>query len=288
MKNATQAVKDFIATATNIVWRADLVTITLRDGSVYRWSVSDRDLVVGGYTYTAGPVVSRSYRQSSRLEVDTFSLVVAGAFQFGSTSLATALLRGTFDDARIEIDHLVGAHPGDLTKAPFALFVGRISGVDPDPITARIECKSDLEELSNIQLPRFTFRAQCGNAVYDANCGLTKATWTETGFHVQSGATTSAFSSLDFNIAKQDHYYNLGVVAFTSGALNGVRRAVKEYTQSTKTVTLSMPLPQAPAAGDTFSIYPGCSRSWTTCSAVFSNTARFRGFRHIPTSEGGL
>ena len=46
-----------------------------------------------------------------------------------------------------------------------------------------------------------------------------------------------------------------------------------------------MPLPNVPAVGDTFSVFPGCDKTKTTCAGKFSNIARFRGFPFVPVPE---
>jgi hypothetical protein len=97
-------------------------------------------------------------------------------------------------------------------------------------------------------------------------------------------------------IARPNSYYNLGVLAFTSGALSGSRRAVKTFTVSggTATITLTLPFTVAPAAADAFSIYPGCDRSRAACAnnnaairPAFNNLSHYRGFPHIPAPESG-
>jgi hypothetical protein len=48
---------------------------------------------------------------------------------------------------------------------------------------------------------------------------------------------------------------------------------------------LTQPLPYAPAAGDTFVVYPGCDKSQRTCQIKFGNLANFGGFPYVPAPE---
>ncbi len=67
MRSAPSAVQTGLL-ATNIAVRADLYTVTLLDGTVYRWTTSDLTIIVGGNTFTANSaVLSRGHiRQSAR------------------------------------------------------------------------------------------------------------------------------------------------------------------------------------------------------------------------------
>lgn len=270
-------------------WRADLFTITLLDGTIYHWTTCDVDLSVGGNVFAhVSPVLSRSaLRQSARLQVDTLDVALAGAYQLSGSSVSLLAMNGYFDDARLKLDHLVMPRPGDVTTwgtLP-SMFEGRIALADPTPTGVQLTVKSEVEAL-NVQMPRYLFSFGCMHAVYDANCGVSRAAKTVSGT-VATPAGTSTFNS---NRAEIDNYFNLGVVTFNgnvTAALAGVRRAVASYAIASGAFALAMPLPVAPASGDTFTVYPGCSKTQSTCNLVFSNLAAFRGFPHTPITSGG-
>jgi len=66
---------------------ADLYTVTLRSGAIFRWANSDTDLVFDGHTFTAAvdqgtsqPLTRRgSIRTVAGLEVDTMDLTLPAA-----------------------------------------------------------------------------------------------------------------------------------------------------------------------------------------------------------------
>jgi hypothetical protein len=297
VRDAPSAVKTFLA-STNAAWRADLITLGLLDGSGYRWTTCDMPLTSGGNTYASGPVVSRTLRLNCRGEEDTLSLELVGAYLINGAPLAKLGPQGFFDDARIQIDHVIGAYPGDLSLGVISSwFEGRVAGLEPTATGVRLEAKGDFEELSILQIPRFVFSRGCGYAVYDPLCSAgqggsanMKSAFTVSG-SVASGATPTTTTFRTSITNKADSHFNLGVLAFASNtstvALRGVRKAVRSYIQSNGVMTLALPLPVAPAVGDTFTVFPGCKRDLGDC-AKFSNLAAFRGFPHIPASEGAL
>jgi hypothetical protein len=89
-------------------------------------------------------------------------------------------------------------------------------------------------------------------------------------------------------------YYGLGVVTFTSGALNGQQRQVESSSLrdgsgnliQTGTLKFSNPWPTPPVAGSTFTVELGCDKSQLQCLYKFSNLIANRGFWTIPRSLG--
>ena len=66
-------------------------------------------------------------------------------------------------------------------------------------------------------------------------------------------------------------HYNAGVTA--------------PSTNGSGIFVLTQPLPYAPAAGDNFTVYPGCDKSQRTCQLKFNNLANFAGFPYVPAPE---
>jgi len=281
----------------DVSYFADTYKIVLLDGTTtYRWTSADVDLVISGQTFRSqganGPLIQRgSYDQSARLTIDTLDLtLVGGSFTINGKSLPQLAVQGYFDGARVQVDHLIGPDlPGALALGVLPkFFEGRVASMDPNGPAISLRLKSELESL-NVLLPRFMLQPACGNAVYDANCGLVRATFTLAG--TATGGTTTTVTTTSAAItSKASGYFDLGVLAFTSGALNGLRRAVKASVLSagTTTFTMALPFPSAPLNGDTFTVYPGCHRDKTDCGPTkFNNLPQHRGYPHIPSSEAG-
>ena len=100
---------------------------------------------------------------------------------------------------------------------------------------------------------------------------------------VQAGSTVNKLISLS---AKADGFYDNGQIVFTSGANNGLTKAVKSY--SGQQFFFNSPLPSAPNAGDTFIAYPGCDKTQATCTAKFNNLVNFGGFPYVPAPETAI
>jgi uncharacterized phage protein (TIGR02218 family) len=286
MKTAPPQVVSYL-NANNVAWLADIYTVTLLSGAVYRWTTADFDIVWNGNAYLAnGAVLGRGNAHTEvKLKIDSTDIELSGLVQLGGTAIALLAIQGAFDEARVQVDHFVGPDArtaigwGPIQK----WWEGRVAGIDPRSHRVRVAVESELGAL-NKMLPGFTFQAQCGNIVYDANCTLAKAPLTLTGT-VSGSPTVSAIPTATAAVtAKAAGYFNLGVLAFTSGALSGVRRSIKNWDGTT--FTPYRPFPSAPAAGDAFSVFPGCRRDKASCNA-FGNLVNFRGFPHIPIPEGG-
>lgn len=292
MRSCSPTAKTWLA-ANNVAWRGDTILLTLADGvTVFRWTTADLPLAIGGHVFYSGganaPLVQRSqYTQNSKLTVDTLDITLTGGgFTINGQTLPQLGVAGYFRGARVQVDHYFGDNPAHAISlgGVGSFFEGRVGQVEPHGPNLILHLNSELIAL-NILLPKFVLAPSCGNAVYDQGCALSRAAFTLSG--AASGtptartiATTSAALT-----AKAAGYFSLGVLRFTSGANNGKARAVKAWDGTTFTVQL--PFPVAPAAADTFTVYPGCDRTESTCLFTFNNLANYRGYSHIPSSESG-
>lgn len=292
MRSAPAPLIAFLAGGTRIGARADLVTLTLSDGTTtFRWCTWPTDLVVSAVTYTgardgAAPQVERGpYKQGARLTIDTLDLTLNGqGYTIGSKTLGANAAAGYFDGARVRIDHLIMPTPGDTSLGPIpSMFEGRVASVEPRGPDVVLRLKSELVALNKI-VPRFLVTVSCTNAVYDANCALSKAAFTLAG--TVSAATTKTITAVGAVLAKGAGYFTLGVLTVTTGGVV-YKRAIAGWNGSV--FTLQTPLPVTPNAGDAISVYPGCDKKRATCADVtkFNNLSHYRGYPHIPAPESG-
>ena len=56
-------------------------------------------------------------------------------------------------------------------------------------------------------------------------------------------------------------------------------------SQPSAQVNLVMPMPDVPAAGDGFTVYPGCPKSMRACALIFNNLIHFGGAPFVPPSN---
>ena len=147
--------------------------------------------------------------------------------------------------------------------------------------TGRIKLTvNGLTRLLNTAYPRNYFLPHCNNALFDASCTLVAANFAVNGSVSAAGSATV----FDTNLTQADNYFALGYIVWTSGANNGIKCFVKSYANASGQITLAYPI-SPPAAGDTFTAYPGCDKLQSTCSGTFNNLPHYRGFPYVPTPE---
>lgn len=263
---------------------ADLYTITLQGGGVLRYTSADLPITISGTTWARGPLIKRGRTKLSvGINVDNLDLTLSAdsTVQVNTKPLLTFIAGGGLDGARLKLERAFMAAWGAAPAGTLVMFGGRISDVTMGRYEARLMVRSDLE-LLDAKVPRNLYQPGCTNTLYDAACGKNRAALTVTNAVAAAPAPSkSAFGS---TLGQASSYFDLGVVAFTSGANAGVSRTIKSFAAG-GLVTLIAPFPFAPAAGDAFSIYPGCDKTQATCSVRFANLARFRGAPYIPAPE---
>jgi uncharacterized phage protein (TIGR02218 family) len=285
MKYATPALIAYLATG-GVFTMADCYTITLQPGGIYRWTNADIPLTLNSLLFTSSldnggqPLVKRGAIRNARgTEVDTLDLTLlcGGSAQLMGTNMSLAAINGAFDAARVRVERVLSAYPGDTSMGSVVLFEGNCAGVDPSSTQVVLHVKSDLE-LLQYQMPRILFQPGCANCFGDSGCGISLPSLTVAG---TVGAAPSA-SSLPTTITGS---YALGVVVMTSGVTSGSRRTVSQLSGGA--ITFTVPLPATPSAGDTFTIYPGCARTAAACAA-YNNSNNYQGFPYVPETSTSL
>lgn len=284
MKPYTASLATFLASATTCAY-ADLYTVTLVGGAVYRWCSADIPITYGGYTFSVGPVIWDLGTQTQRgLQVDTIDVVIAdvGATLIGSVPLLTFIRVAGFDGATIRVDRVFAADWSSALQGGYLRFSGRVSEVKELTKTgATLGCSSWLE-LLNVKMPTNIISTSCMNVLYGTACGLNKAAYAASG---TVGSGTNGATTFSSNLTSHGaDYFDLGYIVFTSGVNNGASKTIKTQDASGN-LTVLTPLGAAPAAGDTFTAYPGCPLSQAVCQSKFNNLGNFRGFPYVPPPE---
>jgi uncharacterized phage protein (TIGR02218 family) len=274
----------WLATATEIRI-ADLYTITLTAGTVLRYTTWDSSLVVLGSTFLTGPpnFERTAIEEKLGMDVSTIELTIKASVTdlINGVPILQAIGLGLFDGAAFKIERLFmdssGQQIGKVIR--FAGFIGEVDELGRS--YAKITAVAGTKYLQ-MQLPAVILQPGCTNTLFDARCGLVKASFAEVNT-VQAGSTVNKLLSLS---AKADGYYDNGQIAFTSGANAGLVKAVKAYAG--QFFTFNSPLPFVPNAGDLFTAYPGCDKTKATCANKFSNLGNFEGFPDVPSPETAL
>lgn len=264
-------------------YMTDLLTLTLIGGGVIRLASTDIDIVSGGHTFgSSGPFFERGRtRTVIGVEVDTLDLTfyANSSHTISGQPFIQAVCEGVLDGAYVLLERTFMASWGDTSAGTVVLFSGRVSDLPSVGRTeVKVNVKSDLE-LLNVKMPRNLWQPPCPHTLFDAGCGLSKAAWGVAGTAL-AGSTVPA---VVVSLPQYPGWFDLGSISFTSGANAGVTRTVRSYVPGT--LQLINPLPNAPAPGDAFTVYPGCDHQQATCSGKFNNLANFRGCPYIPIPE---
>ena len=278
--------------------KADCYTMTLLNGTVFRFCDQSINVTVGGYTFAGtGVKISRNaLKQSVGVEVDTLTLFL----QATSTDLINgfpwyqAMLMGALDGAQVDLDIAFASAPGVNGAAPswlgtvnwFSGYVGDIGNVSRTGCS--IDIKGDSERL-DIMMPRNLFQPSCTNTLYDSACTVLRSTYTGYAYVNADTYTAGNPSIFATNIsAGSVGYYDLGYVKIFGGAYDGMSKTVKWSNVSPSgnlVLWFFEPWPIVIPAGQEFQVSPGCDKAYTTCKNKFNNVIHFRGTDQIPAPE---
>lgn len=263
---------------------ADLYTITLLDGTVYRWSGHDLPHTLDGHTWSLGPGFSRDrLKWTVGVAVDSMSLTITDnlATLINGQGLIAFIRAGGLRGATIQVDRAFWGIDDAGPVGTLLWFIGHVAEITE--ITrheAQLNVKSPLEGL-DVQVPRDVYQPGCLNTLYGAACGVDRTAFVIAG--TVTVASSAARTVFGHGLAQPAGWFNLGVVTMTDGANAGISRTVKQHT-STQIQALQ-PWPFAVTVGTSFSIVPGCDKTVQTCDAKFSNKPRFRGQPYVPVAD---
>ena len=255
---------------------AYLLKITRGDGVVKGFTTCDQNLVVGGVTYQADGAMTPSAMQSAS-GLATDNLDVTGILDSADISDAD-LEAGLYDHARIDV---YACNWADLTQGTLQLRRGWIGEVARANTGGTGHYVAELRGLHDLlQRPiGVYYTPECRYDLGDTNCTINTAAITVMG--AVTGVTDNA-TFVDASGTAASGAFNYGKLSWLSGANIGLAMEVKSWDLNSQTFTLWLPMPNAIAVGDSYSVYPGCNKRFTTCQNKFSNGVNFGGFPYVP------
>ena len=299
MKTASSTLKNFLAAMqaspdAELVF-AECYTFVLANGTTLYYTSADVNILYGGNLFLcSGPIIRGfKYHSTIGLNVDQQELDIYSWPTYNSAGVAlspapptvegapimSAIANGVFDLCTVQRDRVFFSdRVGGTLVDGVTLFHGRFLDIEEcGRFSAKITVADDLIVLGN-QMPRNSYSATCGHALYDVGCTLLAASFATAGT-VGGGSTARTLFS---TAAAMKHVG--GYILFLTGANAGVTANIKNVNAGTN-LTLAFPLPEPPAPGDTFTMYQGCDHTGATCAAVFNNIQNFRGFPFVPPPQ---
>lgn len=270
MKALPTALATHLARGTTTL--AHLLKITRTDAQVFAFTSADADVILAGVLYRSTPGLDvSSVVTAAGLAVDNLEL---STLDDGSTFLKADVLGGRWRNAAFTLARYNWASPSDGIDTLMAGTVGEV----------RLLRGAIVAELRGLQ----QYLQQPVGAVTSKNCrarlGDALCTLALGGFTV-SGTVTSVASNQVFTDAAQAQatdWFTEGVLSFTSGLNSGLAQKVKGFA-SGGVFTLSLPMIQAVAVGDTFTVVAGCQKRLAEdCLGKFNNVLNFQGEPHLP------
>jgi uncharacterized phage protein (TIGR02218 family) len=299
----------------------DLYTVTDFAGNVYRYTTADFDINCGtGTNYGGLPQPSGLYSSSgvrvdqmdnktqahwkTGLDADQWVVVMmprltdlaTGALypdKVGSLPFLQALQAGAWDAADVQVDRAYFATlptwpmppGGAIPLGTITIFAGMVAEVDVAGPAAVLTI-NDYRALASFNIPRNYYEGACRHMLFDAGCNF-NGNVSRAAFAVNAtvGAGSAQAQILAPGIATPggSKTYTLGTLQMTSGLNENFWAFIVKW-DGEATLSLLVPLPFAVAPGDTFTAYPGCDKTETSCSA-FNNLLQFGGEPAIPVPE---
>ncbi|KRE17778.1 beta tubulin [Bosea sp. Root381] len=250
-------------------------SLTRRDGVVLGFTDHDLPLTFDGIVFAAATGLEAA-ETAAELGFAIGGGEVAGAF--AATGLNEAdLTRCLYDDVRVSVWLVNWAEVSQRLLLETG-FVGEIRRGDLG-FTAEVRglAKAFDEERGRL------YMRSCSADLGDARCGV--------GLSAVAGNVAASDGRLGLTAAAlagfADGHFTGGRLVFTGGGNVGFATEVKRHAAAGGAGALQLwqAPPAAIAPGDTFTVSPGCDKSFATCRAKFGNGSNFRGFPHIPGND---
>jgi len=172
---------------------ADLYTITLKNGVTLRFTSWDMNLTVLGNTFLTGPpnIARSAIEEKLGMDVATLEVTIEASLTdlINGVPILQAIGQGLFDGAAFLIDRLFMDSASNQigTVIRFSGFIGALDELTRS--SAKLSVNAGTAYLS-MQLPAVILQPGCTNTLFDARCGLIKASFAEANV-VQAGSTVN-------------------------------------------------------------------------------------------------
>lgn len=290
--------------------KVELWQISLDGGSGdnYYFTAGDTPLTISGHTYQTGLTFVRDrIEQNAGFQVGTHDLTVSpqfdrpgGQVQIAGGYFLPLCAEGVFDNAIWTMSKgffNIPAPGSQIDTSPGLVpwWQGITDEIQCGRFSADITLSEATAILAKQMMPRNMIQAGCVHTFCDAGCTLNKSQNTYSGtVSTVSGSQPNVITTNLTSSSYPDHYFDQGILTFTSGPLNGLQYTIQSSFRSAGQITTVIPFPQSPGVGSSFSALVGCNKSQGMCSSgkfkltsgsYGSNILHFRGAPFVPNPE---
>jgi uncharacterized phage protein (TIGR02218 family) len=254
---------------------ANLVKLTRLDGEVFGFTDHDRNLIVGGVTYSASSAFDAS-QMTGAANLSSDNLNIIGALD--SEAITEEDLEvGRWDGCEFIVMKVNWANVSQGTFTMRRGHLGRVKRTDNALVVEALGLIDRVQRTVGRQLLPACDVKRLG----DTRCGKSLTSFTHNGTVTVVTSARTTFTCGAPISSQAVGYFRRGTVLFTSGANDGLEFNVYENA-SAGVLILDNDAPYDIAVGDTVTAIAGCDRMLATCRDTFDNVVNFRGFPNVP------
>lgn len=263
--------------ATRAHTRVTMLLLELRDGTSVGVTDHDRDIAYnlggGSVTYQAGTgILASDISLQAGLDADNYE--VSGPISDVVT--LEAVTGGRFNRARAK---LFQVNWRNTSLGAIKLLAGNVSEARVEGGKFIFEIRSDADRFNQV-VGRLIVNNCDADFADGVRCHATAVSVV--------GTVTAVTDALNFTVSYTGSYandfFNIGTVEALTGQLAGTDPVEIHDWSVGGNIILFMPLAEAPAIGDTFTVRQGCPKSRLACMG-FGAILDFRGFPEVPGSD---
>ncbi|MET3652473.1 phage BR0599 family protein [Dyella japonica] len=253
-----------------------------RQGKTWRFAATDRDIVVGGFTWLAAPIAREEIKQTVETAQDSLKVTLPYNRDANNTDPVTQSLGDNWHPY-IPSDTVAVAcmatHLGDPDQEIIVEWLGQVGQPKFTDGQLELTCVT-ASSIGKAQRQGAKWQIACWKTVYSTGprgCNLLKSAFSITvAVDEINGLSLSAaaFAGLDLSLAG-------GGLEFTDS--NGLIQRLSIMAHDGSTIVL-LSGAAGLAAGLTVTVYPGCQRTWAAC-ADRDNTINYGGAIYKPVQN---
>jgi uncharacterized phage protein (TIGR02218 family) len=236
--------------------------------ATWRYTSSDADVLIGGYTWKAVPISDNGVKLTGDANTDSLEITapnsIAPVQMFIGTPPSQAVVVRIFHYHEADNEAVLG-------------YIGEVMQINqPEPGRAMIVCDTISVSMQRDGL-RLAWQRNCPYAVYDQlTCKADKATHALNLVVFDTAGNTVTFTGLD---ATPDAFLDGGFLEWEHPSRGTEYRGIEKQTAN---VCEMFGLADGLYYGLTVKAYPGCNRTTGHCLDKFNNLDNYGGIPDLP------